>query len=71
FEDTLFTEEVPLTKWTIPWPILSSLVKILKLNIEWSNIEILFKFVKTQTTDHEEYIKLLGRVQRTFHPNKW
>ncbi|KAG6888225.1 hypothetical protein C0992_009275 [Termitomyces sp. T32_za158] len=63
---------VPLTFEGVPWPTLDNpMVSSFQAGaITWEKVEAFFSYAK-QTMPHQRYSKLVEKVHRLFHPDKW
>ncbi|KAG5353301.1 hypothetical protein E4T56_gene1226 [Termitomyces sp. T112] len=66
------SETRPLTFEGIPWPTLDNpLTPSFQADaITWEKVEAFFSYAK-RTLLHHQYSKLVERVHRLFHPDKW
>lgn len=77
FETLNFSENRPLMLTNIPWPVLSPVsynsnlsLNFRSENVTWEAVEKFFAHVRrTYTVD--QYNKLVERVHRLFHPDRW
>ncbi|KAG6908296.1 hypothetical protein DXG01_005397 [Tephrocybe rancida] len=72
FERTKFFEVYPLTFTDIPWPILDNPLSSVfgPELVTWERVENFFSHTKG-ACDADVYKKLVERVHRMFHPDKW
>lgn len=62
----------PVTRRSIPWPILHSPDKFTFEEVTWENVERFLKHLKkVSASDLGEHTKLLKKVQTMFHPDRW
>ncbi|KAJ7653149.1 hypothetical protein DFH06DRAFT_527315 [Mycena polygramma] len=72
FDTTKFSETKPLTFRAIPWPVLTDPLELNVEQIDWGAVELFFGRVKIQlATNVAEYNRLVEKVHRIFHPDKW
>ncbi|KAG5638513.1 hypothetical protein H0H81_012150 [Sphagnurus paluster] len=75
FEKAKFSDSQPLTVGSIPWPMLDKSVlssNTMDVEVTWVSVEMFFTFVKSRRDyGKTEYNKLVERVHRMFHPDKW
>jgi hypothetical protein len=71
FDALRFSNDVPLTVASIPWPVLCIPYDlVVKIHIEWKAVESFFRIVKTMLTP-SQFGALLEKSQRRFHPDRW
>ncbi|KAG5634917.1 hypothetical protein H0H81_000330 [Sphagnurus paluster] len=75
FEKVTFSKELqPLTIGSVPWPVLERSVLSSnsdELKVTWDDVDEFFAYVKSEYRSAEEYKKLVVRVHRMFHPDRW
>ncbi|KAG6918806.1 hypothetical protein DXG01_011558 [Tephrocybe rancida] len=72
FECRAFSETQPPTFEGIPWPMLDNpfLLQDQTTAVTWEKVETFFRFVKGKMA-LQKYRKLVEKVHRLFHPDKW
>ncbi|RDB30440.1 Polyadenylate-binding protein, cytoplasmic and nuclear [Hypsizygus marmoreus] len=70
FEQLKFSESKPLTLGSIPWPTCDNPAHLSPEKVDWDMVEIFFSYVQS-TYSVPEYNRLVQRIHRLFHPDKW
>ncbi|KAF7298388.1 Polyadenylate-binding protein 1 [Mycena kentingensis (nom. inval.)] len=66
FDASKFSETQPLTKGSVPWPVLTDPAMLRVADIDWEAVE---KFCRELAT--VEYKAIVERLHRMFHPDRW
>ncbi|KAG5642067.1 hypothetical protein DXG03_003644 [Asterophora parasitica] len=71
FDKRKFSEAQPITFNNIPWPVLDNpLCENTNSEIAWQKVEDFFVYIRVVQTV-ADYKKLVEKVHRMFHPDKW
>ncbi|KAG6865360.1 hypothetical protein C0991_003212 [Blastosporella zonata] len=73
FESRSYSETQSLTFGGVPWPTLDNPMAPSfgsSTTVTWEKVETFFRYVKNAMTV-QEYRKLVEKVHRLFHPDKW
>ncbi|RDB29840.1 hypothetical protein Hypma_013934 [Hypsizygus marmoreus] len=70
FDNIKFSETQPLTFEGIPWPVLDHPQSFTVEDVEWKKVEAFFAYAK-KVYAPDAYKKLVERIHRMFHPDKW
>ncbi|KAF7298391.1 hypothetical protein MKEN_01363800 [Mycena kentingensis (nom. inval.)] len=66
FDACKYSEAQPLTKGSVPWPVLTDPTTLRVGDITWESVE---RFCNE--LDSAEYKSVVERLHRMFHPDKW
>ncbi|EAU91662.2 hypothetical protein CC1G_09344 [Coprinopsis cinerea okayama7 len=70
FDMTRFSETHPLTIEDVPWPTLVHPRSFSLEDIEWSSVEQFFDVLRTHLRT-QEYVAVVEKCHRRFHPDRW
>ncbi|TFK25738.1 hypothetical protein FA15DRAFT_755645 [Coprinopsis marcescibilis] len=70
FEMTRFSADIPLYTEDVPWPTLLHPSAFSLEDVDWASVEEFFDVLKTHLRT-QEYISVVEKSHRRFHPDRW
>ncbi|PFH51481.1 hypothetical protein AMATHDRAFT_80212 [Amanita thiersii Skay4041] len=70
FDNTKFSNELPLTIEAVPWPVLHPPTRFTLADVDWQAVEEFFDAVKIHMMP-QELKTFVEKSHRRFHPDRW